>query len=59
MLVTVANPELIFKNLTLRGATVANLELILENQTLRGTPSKFQAQRKLGEGGFGSVFKVS
>jgi len=40
-------------------ATITNPELIFDYETLRGATSNFQAERKLGEGGFGSVFKVS
>lgn len=38
-------------------ATIANPELIFKYETLRGATSSFHPERKLGEGGFGSVFK--
>eukprot|EP00253_Pinus_taeda_P010725 PITA_10725 len=41
-------------NLTPR---IANLELIFKYDTLRQATSDFKAENKLGEGGFGSVFK--
>eukprot|EP00253_Pinus_taeda_P024488 PITA_24488 len=36
---------------------LANLELIFKYDTLRQATSDFKAENKLGEGGFGSVFK--
>eukprot|EP00253_Pinus_taeda_P013948 PITA_13948 len=36
---------------------MANLELIFKYDTLRHATSDFKAENKLGEGGFGSVFK--
>eukprot|EP00253_Pinus_taeda_P036147 PITA_36147 len=38
-------------------ATIPNREFIFKYQTLKGATSNFHAERKLGEGGFGSVFK--
>ena len=38
--------------------TIANPELIFKYETLREATSNFKAENKLGQGGFGSVFKA-
>lgn len=39
--------------------TIANPDLIFKYEILKHATSNFSAENKLGEGGFGSVFKVS
>jgi hypothetical protein len=54
-----AGPEIVEEGEISLCPSIANLELIFKYDILREATSNFKEENKLGQGGFGSVYKVS